>query len=223
MGSRDDREPPLDEYPDPLPVFPLPGAVLLPGTQLPLHIFEPRYRAMIADSLASHGYIGMIQPRGGDLRGAPALFSVGCLTRIVASRRTEDGRYYIVLEGISRFGVLAEVPGEEGVLYRQVSPDYRPYLGDQPERSAEGELDRRRLLEALDRFIRRQELEVVDEGIATLTDVELVNALSTGLPFAVEDKQALLEASGVSDRYFLLLALLEMESFEDLDSSSLPH
>ena len=221
MVSRDDTDTDLLEYPDPLPVFPLPGAVLLPGTQMPLHIFEERYRKMFADSLDSHGFVGMIQPQGEELTGTPKLFSVGCLGRIIASRQTPDGRYYVLLEGVLRFGVKSEIQGEEDLLYRLVEPDYQAYGGDRSPWQGD-QPDRTEVLRCLDAFMERRQLSLNREVLDELADGEVVDTLAVALPFGTLDKQALLEAEDKAARYRLLLALLTLASFETSEWSSLP-
>src|SRR5947207_8263747 len=143
----------LADLPATLPVFPLPGVLLLPRGRLPLNIFEPRYVAMFDDALcAPDRLIGMIQPTEPDIAGAdseakaPALYRTGCAGRIVSMSETEDGRYLVTLMGVCRFNVAAEVEGRRG--YRRVTPDFAAWAGDL-DREATIINDRLRLIGAL--------------------------------------------------------------------------
>ncbi|MEX0758274.1 MAG: LON peptidase substrate-binding domain-containing protein, partial [Tistlia sp.] len=132
--SRLPFDPAFDELPGSLPVFPLPGVLLLPGGRLPLNVFEPRYLAMVEDALKGPRLIGMVQPRSepdaGDLRdvGAAELYGTGCAGRLTAFQETDDGRYLVTLSGLIRFDVTSELPSLRG--YRLVQPEWDPYAGD---------------------------------------------------------------------------------------------
>jgi Lon protease-like protein len=189
-----------------IPVFPLSGAILFPRAQLPLHIFEPRYRAMVADALAGERLIGMIQPR--DQAEPPALFEVGCLGRIAGSEALDDGRYNIVLEGIGRFRVVREPRVE--TLYRQVDADLREFDDeDDPEplglaHRAELEQEARRYADALG--------YAVDwEAVSRLDDEMLVNGIAQIAPLGIASKQALLEAPDIAARCELLVQFMQFQ------------
>lgn len=198
----------IEEFPDVIPVFPLPGALLLPGTHLPLHIFEPRYRRMIADAIAGPGLVGMIQPRR-VLQVAPPhdLAAVGCVGRLVQVAETEDGRYFVILEGLARFRTVAEVPGVEG--YRRLKVRFDEFLGD----LAEGheDIDTRAVHQQLERWV---VAGPGSEALAELAPARQVNVLAAALPFGEVEKQALLEADTLIARRDLLVALLAM-GFDD--------
>ena len=189
-----------------IPIFPLAGALLFPGTQLPLHIFEPRYRAMVRDALASDGLIGMIQPRGeGD---PPALFEVGCIGRISASDELDDGRFNIVLEGVTRFRIAREAEVE--TPYRQVDADRTGF--EEPDeveplglaQRAELEREARRYADALGYS--------VDWGaVERLDDEMLVNGIAQIAPLDVGSKQALLEAPDLAQRCELLVQFMQFQ------------
>jgi Lon protease-like protein len=189
-----------------IPVFPLAGALLFPRAQLPLHIFEPRYRAMVRDSLAGDRLIGMIQPRGTEER-AP-LFDVGCLGRIDGAEQLEDGRYNIVLEGLGRFRVAREVGVD--TAYRQVDADRSGFDdGAEPEplglaHRAELEREARRYADALG-------YSVDWEAVTRLDDEMLVNAIAQVAPFDVGSKQALLEAPDIAERCDLLVQFMQFQ------------
>ena len=190
-------------------LFPIAGAILLPGMQLPLHIFEPRYRSLIGDSLARDRLIGMIQPDGTGDPERPGLSRVGCVGKLTAFAETDDGRYLITLTGISRFVVAREFPAK--TPYRQITPDWTPFGEDlKVPRSFEG-FDRTHLLDALRNYLDRNNLNADWSSIDEAQAEPLVNALSALCPFVPIEKQALLEAATIDDRRDVLIALMEMD------------
>jgi Lon protease-like protein len=200
------------ELPEIIPVFPLPGALLLPRGQMPLNIFEPRYLAMVDDCLRDgHRLIGMIQPDATHSRNEerPALFRVGCVGRITQLAESGDGRYILELTGISRFKVIEEI----SVLtaYRQCRVDYFPFVDDFTARKGEDEVDRAALLEALTDFLKANNLQVDWEGIERAPNEALVNALAMMSPYGVAEKQAMLEAPDLKTRAEILIAVTEMD------------
>lgn len=203
-----------------LPVFPLTGTLMLPGTFLPLNIFENRYLNMVRDALEGNRRIGMIQPwiPGLDNWGVPPLdlkepelHPVGCCGRIKEHELQVDGRYLIVLEGIVRFRILGELEPVRG--YRRVRADFSEFEIDR--HSAEPEIDRQAVLSVLDKFARQRELEFDADLLNALSGERLVNTLSTALPFSAVEKQALLEARTCEDRAALLMTLMGI----DLDTA----
>ncbi len=184
-----------------LSIFPLPGALLFPGMHLPLHIFEPRYRAMVNDSLARDRRIAMIQPKGGGDK--PPLFEIGCVGRIADVEAMEDGRYNVVLEGLSRFRILREL--EVTTLFRQVEAEL---IADPTDEvlsmgaRAALELESRR-------FAETQGYAVDWEAVARLDDQNLVNGIAQIAPFDPAAKQALLEADTIADRAELIIQLMQ--------------
>ena len=201
-----------------LPVFPLTGALLLPGGRLPLHIFEPRYRNMVEDALAEEPYIGMIQPfstesvtyhEGGDPNAEldhPTLYSVGCAGYMEEWKRLPDGRFVILLHGERRFRVREELPILRG--YRRVEADYEEFEADP--KDSEKEIDSAPLLDQLRSFSESQGIQLDWDVVGELTGVTLLNSLAMGLPFPPEEKQALLEVPTVEQRVELLLTLFSM-------------
>lgn len=209
--------------PSELPIFPLTGSLLLPGTLLPLNIFEPRYRHLVADALAQGEqgeqgmHIGMIQPvlprmdNFGPvepllLEETPKLYTVGCVGRIERCEPQPDGRYEIVLRGICRFRVREELSERRG--YRRVSADYGEFLRDVTEPQVV--LDPSRMLGALRSFGQAHSLEFDFSLLGSLPGISLLNGLAVALPFRPEEKQALLEAAGPMEREQLLLTLMGM-------------
>ncbi len=197
---------PID-LPETLPLFPLPGALLLPRARLPLHIFEPRYLAMLDDCLKTQGrLIGMIQPREGP-GGEKRLSAIGCAGRVTAFSETEDGRYMITLSGVSRFRLREEVQGF--TPYRRAQIDWGPFARDLGATETDAGFDRDGLLALLARYFTHRKMGT-DWGSLKEADTELlINSLSMLLPFSPEDKQALLEAPSLVTRRETLVTLME--------------
>ena len=200
------------ELPEIIPVFPLPGALLLPRGQMPLNIFEPRYLAMIDDSLRDgHRLIGMIQPDISHSKdeARPVLFKVGCVGRITQLAESGDGRYILELTGVSRFKVLEEL--EVLTAYRQCKVDFFAFVDDFTPRVGEDEVDREALLTVLADFLKANNLKVDWEGVETAPNEALVNALAMMSPYGVAEKQAMLEAPDLKIRAEILIAVTEMD------------
>jgi Lon protease-like protein len=200
------------ELPEVIPVFPLPGALLLPRGQMPLNIFEPRYLAMVDDCFRDgHRLIGMIQPdvAHSSNEKKPALFQVGCVGRITQLAETGDGRYILELTGVSRFKVLEELT----VLtpYRQCKVDYFAFVNDFTARKGEDAVNREALLEVLTDFLKANNLKVDWEGIESAPNEALVNALAMMSPYGPAEKQAMLEAPDLKTRAEILIAVTEMD------------
>ncbi|HRX75466.1 MAG TPA: LON peptidase substrate-binding domain-containing protein [Hyphomonas sp.] len=199
----------LDQLPDTLTVFPLPGAMLFPHWHLPLNIFEPRYLNMVDDAMAGNRLIGMVQTTGGD-RQKPDLAGVGCAGRITAYSETEDGRYLITLTGIARFRIAAEL--NVRTPYRQVRPDWAPFAHDLKTDSTEGLPPREALVSALRDYVETHDMQADWKAVEVAPVDALVQALAAGSPFSVMEKQALLEAPTLKARADMLIALLKMDS-----------
>jgi hypothetical protein len=202
-----------DSVPDVIPVFPLPGALLLPRGQMPLNIFEPRYLAMIDDVLRSgHRLIGMIQPdptHPGADETRPHLFQIGCVGRMTQFAESGDGRYLIQLTGVARFRIEQEL--DVVTPYRQCRVTYRPFADDFTARKGEDAVDRKALLRALTAFLKANNLKVDWEGIENAPNEALVNALAMMSPYDAAEKQALLEAPDLKTRAEILVAVTEIE------------
>jgi uncharacterized protein len=183
-------------------IFPLSGAIMLPGMQLPLHIFEPRYRALVSDALARDRMIGMIQPKSGG--STPPLFEVGCLGRIGDVEALEDGRYNIVLEGLQRFTIIREL--EVSTAFRQIKAE----LWEEDELGEILSLGERAALETESRrFAEAQGYAVDWNAVGQLDDYSLVNIIAQIAPFDGAAKQALLEARGLGQRSELIIQLMQ--------------
>jgi Lon protease-like protein len=198
-----------------LPLFPLPTVVLFPNVFLPLHIFEPRYRNMVADALTGERYIGLIQPlvprqdnwvEAAEDPDTPELYSVGCLGRLDECEPQDDGRYLILLRGVCRFRVQKELALHRG--YRRVTADYSEFQRDLDELNVF--INPVRLMRALRAFGEKHELEFDFELLSSVPGISLLNGLSVALPFRPAEKQALLEAADPGVREELLLTLMGM-------------
>jgi Lon protease-like protein len=197
------------DLPAVIPVFPLDGALLLPGGVLPLQIFEPRYLNMIDDAMRGHRLIGMVQTGDGGSRRVPALLSVGCAGRITSYSETGDGKYLIALTGICRFGVVQEI--ETRTPYRQVQTDFKRFEIDLAAEDEPMEFERAPFLAVLRRYLDSRQLGVEWEVVNSAPAPALINSLSMALPFSTVEKQALLEAPDLDARRFALTALLEID------------
>lgn len=192
------------DLPDTLAVFPLTGALLLPRARLPLHIFEPRYLAMLDDALKTPGrLIGMVQPCGSDDR----LHQIGCAGRISQFSETEDGRYMITLSGVSRFRVLKEIEGF--TPYRRCQVSWQGFERDLGPEEQDEHFDRPAFLNTLCSYFTQRGLETDWETLEGADDEFLINSLSMLLDLDPEDKQALLEAPCLCTRRETLVTLIE--------------
>lgn len=195
------------DLPDTIPIFPLPGALLLPRARLPLHIFEPRYLAMIEDAMKTPmRLIGMVQPY--DAPGAAGkLHSIGCAGRMNAFTETDDGRYMITLSGISRFRIEEELQGF--TPYRRCKVRWDGFERDLGQSEHDENFRRDVFMDALCRYFKDQGLKTDWDSLSEAEDELLVNSLSMLCPFPPEDKQALLEAPSLSTRRETLVTLIE--------------
>lgn len=188
-------------------IFPLPGAVLFPGLHLPLHIFEPRYKAMVQEVLARDRQIGMIQPRqipGEEDREPPALYDVGCVGRIIDVEALAEGRFNIVLEGVARFRVRREL--DVTTPFRQVEAEIEAEVEDE---AALSSIERASLEREAKRFAQRQGYVVDWASVGQLDDETLVNGIAQVAPFDAAAKQALLETSPLETRAELVIQLMQ--------------
>lgn len=207
--SRGPFDPDFGDLPDDLRVFPLTGALLLPGGRLPLNIFEQRYLAMVDDALAGDRLIGMVQPAENQPGGAvSALYGTGCAGRIVSFSETDDRRYLITLAGLIRFGVGAELPSEAG--FRRVSPRFDRFREDLME--DERPIERGSLLTALNDYFSATGIEGDWDAIEGTPDERLVTSLAMICPFEPSEKQALLETLTLPERAEMMTTILRMSA-----------
>ncbi len=192
-----------------LSIFPLTGAVLFPGLQLPLHMFEPRYRALVGDALVRDRRIAMIQPQGSE-EGAP-LYSIGCVGRIGEIEAMEDGRYNLILEGEMRFKVAREL--DVATAFRQIEAE----LIEDDENETLSHAQRGGFEDEARKFADRQGYSVDWDSVERLDDMSLINGVSQIAPFDPASKQALLEAQNLSARCELLVQLMQFYGRHDGD------
>ena len=190
-----------------LSIFPLPGAILFPGLQLPLHIFEPRYRDLVGSALAKDRLIGMIQPR--KAKGGSQLYDIGCVGRIGDVEALEDGRYNVVLEGEARFRVLREL--DVTTTFRQVEAEWI----EDPEDEVLSSVERAGFEFEARRFADLQGYSVDWESVARLDDETLINGVAQIAPFDPASKQALLEAPTLAQRCELMIQLMQFFALRD--------
>ncbi|MEO0344519.1 MAG: LON peptidase substrate-binding domain-containing protein [Pseudomonadota bacterium] len=210
-----------NDLPQTIPLFPLPGALLLPRARLPLNIFEPRFLAMIEDTLkTSHRLIGMIQPR--DVppgTGNPPLHQIGCAGRLTSFTETDDGRYLITLSGVSRFRILAQNEGFSPYIRGDIEWD--SFQNDFAKREVDSEFDRPKFLALLKRYFEHAGLTSDWENMKDAEEELLINSLSMLCPYTAEEKQALLEAPSLQTRRETLMTLMEFALAGDDTEGSL--
>lgn len=202
----------FDVLPGEIPIFPLSGALLLPGGRLPLNVFEPRYLAIVEDCLASGRLFGMVQgdPALPRIEIGSQIYRVGCLGRISSFSETDDGRYLITLTGVIRFRVREEVAMRRG--YRRAAVEYGDFGPDLILDGAPPAIDREALLDALRPYFHARGIEANWDAVEQTGDAMLVTTLCMLCPFEVREKQALLEAPTVESRAEMLVALMQMGS-----------
>ncbi|GGB89737.1 ATP-dependent protease [Marivita lacus] len=198
----------VTELPGSIPVFPLPGALLLPRARLPLHLFEPRYLQMLEDALKTPArLIGMVQPNARPKGDKDALHRIGCAGRVTQFSETEDGRYMVTLSGISRFRLGSEVEGF--TPYRRFDVNWDGFDRDQGGPEHDRNFDRDKFLNLLDRYFAARDLSADWDTLKDADNELLINSLSMLLDFEPEEKQALLEAPSLSTRRETLVTLIE--------------
>ena len=200
--------PTFDSLPKTLPIFPLPGAILMPQSELPLNIFEPRYLNMINDVLGGHRMIGMIQP---DPNGKPedAVYGTGCAGRITQFRETGDGRIELLLSGVCRFDLGDELPTTRG--YRLILPDWSRFADDYADHEDRLQGERQRLMTTLEHYLDARELEADLPMFGRLPVGRLIDSLTMALPLTEQEKQMLLETVEPEKRLANFIALLEAD------------
>jgi len=202
----------IEDLPKRIPIFPLTGAVLFPGTQLPLNIFESRYINMIDDALASSDrLIAMIQPAGSKDSDSKILKNVGCIGKITTFNEIEDNRYLITLTGIIRFKIKEEL--DTTTPYRQIIPDFTNFNTDLEDQNVES-IDREKLLGLIKKYLEHRNM-LTDWDIIQQTSTEqLINYSGVLVPFTPEEKQLLLESVTITERCSALEALYQSYIFD---------
>lgn len=198
----------VSALPETIPVFPLSGALLLPRTDLPLNIFEPRYLAMVEHAMSSDHVIGMIQPLPGEAGDNPALALVGCLGRITSYAETDDNRVLISLTGVCRFSVKREKRVK--TPFRQIEADYSGFAADLVTENNARTVDRGAVIKAFRQYLEANNMSANWSEVEQIPTELLVNTLSQLAPYPAPEKQALLEASDLQARADMLIALTEL-------------
>ena len=209
----------FEDLPQELSLFPLTGALLLPNGQLPLNIFEPRYLNMVMDALAGARLIGMVQPLPGADTEQPELHRTGCAGRIISFSETRDGRLLIVLGGVCRFDIRSELEVRHG--YRSAHVCWERFAHDTVLEDIQ--LEKKLLLDSVKVYLEHQNLSVEWKSLEVLDMHELVDTLACSLPFSPREKQGLLEAAVVEDRYHLVKALCEFGAGFSGDTGTQAH
>jgi Lon protease-like protein len=198
----------ISDMPKTIPLFPLAGALLLPRTDLPLNIYEPRYLQMIDDAMYGERIIGIIQPTDGDFSENPTLEKVGCAGRITAYAETDDGRFVITLTGIARFKIKKEFPARGD--YRLAQVEYKPFATDFIVEKDAQLVNRPQLISAFKQYLDANNMSADWSEVNAVSTEVLVNTLSLMAPYPAREKQALLEAPDLKSRADVLVALTEM-------------
>ena len=209
----------IDHLPNKIPVFPLSNFIIFPRTTVPLNIFEPRYIDMIDDAMKSNRIIGMVQPKKSN-QNIPVLYNIGCAGKITSFNETDDGRYLIVLNGISRFKIVEELKNDK--LYRECSVSFDKFLAD---------------FEEIKEEIKFSDLELIFKDIKSLfvkegylinwKDLEkqdlnqTINTLAMASPFSLEEKQVLLETTNLNERKKKLEEILSTYVFDNFNNKTI--
>jgi Lon protease-like protein len=202
----------MTRLPTSLPIFPLGGAILLPGEILPLNIFEPRYLNMIDDVMAADKLLGIVQTRAGGPPDHPLIEAIGGAGIVTGYTETEDGRYMIELEGISRFEITAEL--DEKTPYRTARIDWSLFDGDRAAPDALLTADRQRFTTLLRNWFAQESIKCDWSTVEAAPVIRIVDQIAMSAPFAAKEKQALLEAEDGRARFDLMTALLEKKLAE---------
>lgn len=201
------------DLPQTIPLFPLRGVILLPRSQLPLNVFEPRYLAMLDDAISGARLLGIIQPEEGSEespRGAAVgLKKIGCAGRVTAYQELDDGRLLITLTGVARFTLAEEMALAKP--YRTWKVDWGQFAHDVERGGKDADIDREKLLRVLKAYLDTHRLQADWKAIAAAPSEQLINALSVSSPFGPEEKQALLEAPTTAARADVLMTLAQMD------------
>ena len=209
-----------NKLPEIIPIFPLSNFIIFPKTTVPLNIFEPRYIQMIDDCMKSHRLIGMIQPKkSGELK-KPDLYQVGCIGKITSFNETEDGRYLIIINGVSRFSISEEVNSEK--LYRLCKVSYQNYVNDQinkDETLINKDLDK--IFSDLKNLFEKQGYMVDWSDLKKNNFANTLNTLSMASPFSLEEKQVLLESKSLNVRKDKISEILKTYSYDNFDNTTL--
>ena len=207
-------------FPETIPVFPLSNFIFFPKTTVPLNIFEPRYVQMIDDSMRSNRLIGMVQPKKtGELK-KPDLYEVGCMGKITSFNETDDGRYLIVLNGISRYKITKEIENQK--LYRECQVSFENFSEDLSKEKEELKFaDLKLILSDLKNLFKKQGYVINLKDIEKQSLSQTINTLSMAAPFTLEEKQILLETEDLNLRKIKLEEILKTYTIDNFRNSTL--
>ena len=206
--------------PDTIPVFPLSNFIFFPNTSAPLNIFEPRYIQMIDDSIKSNRLIGMAQPKGISNIKKPELFKVGCLGKISSFNETDDGRYVIVLNGVSRFSIVEEI--DRGKLYREFKINFHEFENDNTKEELEVNItDFSLMFRNLKKIFEKQGYIINWNELEKQSLDQIINTLSMASPFTKEEKQMLLEAKDLKSRKQKFEEIIKLYSSDNFSNKTL--
>ena len=209
------------KYPDKIPVFPLSNFIIFPNTTVPLNIFEPRYIEMIDESMKGNRLIGIIQPKKtGELR-KPDLYKIGCVGKITSFNETEDGRYLIVLNGISRFRIMSEI--ENNKLYRECKINFEDFVRDLDEiKKKEFKFsDLKSIFNDLKKLFNKLGYQINWKDLENQSFEQTINTLSMASPFSLEEKQMLLETITLEDRNIKLREILKTYTSDNFENTTI--
>ena len=209
-----------NKLPSIIPIFPLSNFIIFPNTTVPLNIFEPRYIQMINDSMKSHRMIGMIQPKkSGELK-KPELYEVGCIGKITSFNETNDGRYLIIINGVSRFKIEEEIKSEK--LYRSCKVSYQNYIKDLEDKIEEYPIkDLDKIFKDLQNLFEKKGFMVDWSSLKKQNFSNTLNTLSMASPFSLEEKQALLETKDLITRKLRLEQILKTYTLDDFSNKTI--
>tara|TARA_B100001175_G_scaffold211130_1_gene179319 strand:+ start:31 stop:675 length:645 start_codon:yes stop_codon:yes gene_type:complete len=209
----------LQNLPKEIPIFPLSNFIIFPKTTVPLNIFEPRYIEMIDDAMKGNRTIGMIQPKKSK-QTIPSLYKVGCAGKIISFSETEDGRYLIILSGISRFKIVQEL--ETKKLYRKFRVDFKDFFYDLNEKNEEIKFsDLELIFKNLKSLFIKQGYNIDWNELKKQSLDQTINTLSMASPFSLEEKQVLLEAINLNERKKKLEQILSTYSFDNFENKTI--
>ncbi len=208
-----------NNLPKEIPVFPLSNFIIFPKTTVPLNIFEPRYIEMVDDAMKDNRIIGMIQPKKSD-QNIPSLYNVGCVGKITSFNETEDGRYLIILNGVSRFKIIKEL--ETKKTYRKCRINYDDFFQDLSEKNEEIKFsDLKLIFNNLKTFFIKQGYNINWKDLEKQNLDQTINTLAMASPFSLEEKQILLEARSINDRKKKLEQILSTYTFDNFDNKTI--
>lgn len=209
----------IEQLPKQISVFPLSNFIIFPNASVPLNIFEPRYIDMIDDSMKSNKIIGLIQPKKAN-KDVPELYSVGCAAKITSYNESDDGRYLIVLNGISRFKILKEVINDKS--YRECEVSFEEYNFDQKKNNSKfNKNDLEPIFENLKLLLKKRGYMINLDNLKNESLEQIINTLAMASPFSLQEKQVLLETQNIIERKFQLEKILNTYIVDNFSNTTL--